>query len=144
MAIPATIPYIPTTGVAHTLVPMASRPDGITRRVNPTSPVGYPIVLAVQTSILPVTANRKFKVNRFSLTSTIARNDTVFGDFVDQITLVGNLPQITVPTLSEAVRAQNLLLIIEQYLKGAAFVAGDVTGGKYDTPAVSDLLTGQS
>jgi len=144
MAIPSTVPYVLPSGTARTLVPMSGSKDGITRRVDPASVVGYPITLAASTTIQPTTSTRKFKVNKVTLTAQVPRNDTVYGDFVDQAILVVNLPQIVVAGNSEAVRAHHLFLILGQYLNLAAYVGADVTGGKYGVGAISDMLTGQA
>lgn len=144
MTILQVVPWVAANGTTYNLSPMPAKADGIARRVSSSSATGYPTVLAAQTSVLPVTSARKFKVNRIRLDAQTPRNDAVYGDFLDQLTLIWNLPGLTVAGASEQVRAENLLLMVHQYLHAAAFVAADVTGGKFNLPSISDLLTGQA
>lgn len=144
MTIPSQVPWVALNGTTYNLNPMPARADGITRRVSSSSAVGYPMTLATLVTTLPTTSSRKYKVNRIRVDGVTPRYDAVLGDFIDQFTLIMNLPAITVAGVSEQARAESLNLMVQQYLHGSAYLAADISGGKYSLVSISDLLTGQA
>lgn len=141
MPIAANLTMTNLAGTSESLNSIAPNGDGAVRRVNVASAAGLPEFLTTSKKVLRPTAARPFSVHQITVSYSIpvAATSTAPGFTVNKRDIF-DIPVI--PGVDMLPYVRKCALAVSQYLRNTAHAGADVTGGKYDVAAITDIILG--